>query len=65
MKSIRDIANLDHFRHAMNIVACASHVNARPGKIRGKIRIAVGTPIAMCPPFAAKINLTMKSALNV
>jgi hypothetical protein len=37
----------------------------RPGKIRGKIRIAVGTHNAMRPPFAAKINLTMNSALNV
>jgi hypothetical protein len=34
MKSIRDISNLDHSRHAMNIVACDAHVNARPGKIR-------------------------------
>jgi len=27
MKSIRDIANLDHFRHAINVVACDTHVN--------------------------------------
>jgi hypothetical protein len=31
MKSIRDIPNLDHFCHAMNIVACDAHVNAQTG----------------------------------
>ena len=35
MKSIRDIANLDHFCHAMNVVACDAHVNAadRSGRL--------------------------------
>jgi hypothetical protein len=37
MKSIRDMANLDHSCHAMNIVACDAHVNAaaRFGRLAG------------------------------
>ena len=29
MKSIRDISNLDHSCHAMNVFACDAHVNAQ------------------------------------
>jgi hypothetical protein len=32
MKSVRDIANLDHSCHATNIVACDAHVNAGLGR---------------------------------
>jgi hypothetical protein len=36
MKSIRDIANLDHSRHAINVVACDAHVNATAREDKGE-----------------------------
>ena len=36
MKSIRDISNLDHPRHAMNVFACDAHVNATARQDKGE-----------------------------
>jgi hypothetical protein len=61
MKSIRDIANLDHSRHAINIFACAAHVNAtaREDKDRGRDAYRDARPVCFGVSFLkAKPNRT-------
>jgi hypothetical protein len=45
MKRIRDISNLDHPCHAMNVVACDAHANARPGPGRLADRLTLGAQL--------------------